>query len=64
MTTGFWQDMMSLMGIQRKQRSCTGNPKINRGGLVYGILTGAQIVIECPKEQGVDTVFGYRAVQY
>ena len=22
-------------------------------------LTGAQIVIECLKEQGVDTVFGY-----
>lgn len=22
-------------------------------------LTGSQIVIECPKEQGVDTVFGY-----
>ena len=24
-------------------------------------LTGAQIVIECLKEQKVDTVFGYRA---
>ena len=23
-------------------------------------LTGAEIVIECLKEQGVDTVFGYR----
>ena len=22
-------------------------------------LTGAQIVIECMKEQGVDTIFGY-----
>ena len=28
-------------------------------------LTGAQIVIECLKEQGVDTVFGYPgAVSY
>ena len=27
-------------------------------------LTGAQIVIECLKEQGVDTVFGYRAEPY
>lgn len=25
-------------------------------------LTGAEIVIECLKEQGVDTVFGYPAV--
>ena len=24
-------------------------------------LTGAEIVIRCLKEQGVDTVFGYRA---
>ena len=24
-------------------------------------LTGAEIVVECLKEQGVDTVFGYRA---
>ena len=24
-------------------------------------LTGAEIVIECLKEQGVDTVFGYPA---
>ena len=23
------------------------------------VLTGAQIVVECLKEQGVDTVFGY-----
>lgn len=27
-------------------------------------LTGAQIVIECLKEQGVDTVFGYPAVPF
>lgn len=25
-------------------------------------LTGAEIIVECLKEQGVDTVFGYRAV--
>ena len=23
------------------------------------LLTGAEIVVECSKEQGVDTVFGY-----
>mgnify|MGYP000420553782 FL=1 len=27
-------------------------------------LTGAQIVIECLKEQGVDTVFGYPGGAY
>ena len=27
-------------------------------------LTGAQIVIECLKEQGVDTVFGYPCLLY
>ena len=27
-------------------------------------LTGAEIVIECLKEQGVDTVFGIRAERY
>ena len=26
-------------------------------------LTGAQILIECLKEQGVDTVFGYPAMR-
>lgn len=25
-------------------------------------LTGAEIIVECLKEQGVDTVFGYPAV--
>lgn len=27
-------------------------------------LTGAEIVIECLKEQGVDTVFGYPGVRF
>ncbi len=27
-------------------------------------LTGAEIVIECLKEQGVDTVFGYPGRHY
>ena len=27
--------------------------------LLSGILSGAEIVVECLKEQGVDTVFGY-----
>lgn len=27
-------------------------------------LTGAEIVIECLKEQGVDTVFGYPGLHY
>ena len=27
-------------------------------------LTGSQIVIECLKEQGVDTVFGYPAERF
>ena len=27
-------------------------------------LNGAEIVIECLKEQGVDTVFGYRVEQF
>ena len=27
-------------------------------------LTGAEIVVECLKEQGVDTVFGYPAAPF
>ena len=27
-------------------------------------LTGAEIIIECLKEQGADTVFGYPAEQF
>ena len=27
-------------------------------------LNGAEIVIECLKEQGVDTVFGYRGSEF
>ena len=27
-------------------------------------LTGAEIVVECLKEQGVDTVFGYPGRRY
>ncbi len=52
-------------GNLRKQRSYSG--KIKRKAIKYSgrkdeenmQLTGAQIVIECLKEQGVDTVFGY-----
>ena len=32
---------------------------LNRKGAAIMQLTGAQIVIECMKEQGVDTIFGY-----
>ena len=47
-------------GYFRKSRCDSGNTgnKIRRGGK-HMVLTGAEIIVECLKEQGVDTVFGY-----
>ncbi len=50
-----------IYGYIRKQRSNFEVPKQNnkRKGYVNMQLTGSEIIIECLKEQGVDTVFGY-----
>ena len=39
--------------------TCIGNVEYKCKGAAIMQLTGAQIVIECMKEQGVDTIFGY-----
>ena len=48
-TSGNRGAILATVGISRRQGR----------GQDYGIITGSQIVIECLKEQGVDTVFGY-----
>ncbi len=57
-TTGYWQDMHPWSHpVTGAQFLKFQKQKIERG--IHMELTGAQIVIECLKEQGVDTVFGY-----
>ena len=45
----------------RQQQGCdpSGSDSIDSEGKNRMLLTGAEIVVECLKEQGVDTVFGY-----
>ena len=55
MSNLFNQEFVTLRNGGKNKRIRTGTTDRRK----IMILTGAEIVVECLKEQGVDTVFGY-----